>query len=291
MVAGITLITSRCLITARTSPSTSISSRTFWVSGRSRWPVASSRPRNREAAGVAPGSLRRRREVDVGQSRPRLRAEEPEGRLAQGEPDEAQVREIRRQGIDVDWSKMNAGQVADMLDYRKAQALSRARQKVGVAQCSTDAPSSVASAIIDGGTKQQAPDEDGRARTDPKVVVCAPSSARDTAFASQCTSRKSSANTPLSETRVRRPRVIGPRRKIRFPPGLQVLCHNCNLAKSELRVLPPYPKDTEGRLRAGGGIRIAPIPLHSVQRGTPTAKHRWLTIVDQRRVSSSVRWS
>ena len=45
-------------------------------------------------------------------------------------PTNAQVREIRRQGIDVDWSKMNAGQVADMLDFRKAQALSRARQKV-----------------------------------------------------------------------------------------------------------------------------------------------------------------
>ena len=129
------------------------------------------------------------------------------------------MREIRRQGIDVDWSKMNAGQVSDMLDFRKAQALSRARQKVErtVAQCSTHAPSSVASAIIDSGTKQQSLDEDVRARTDPKVVACVPSSARDTAFASQCTSRKSSAHTPLSETRVsQRPRVIGPRRKIRL---------------------------------------------------------------------------
>ena len=88
---------------------------------------------DRAAAGVAPGSVRRRREVDVGQPWPRLRAEEPEGRLAEGAPTNAQVREIRRQGIDVDWSKMNAGQVADMLDFRKAQALSRARVRAGAA--------------------------------------------------------------------------------------------------------------------------------------------------------------
>ena len=84
-----------------------------------------------QAAGFAPGSVRRRREVDVGQPWPHLRAEEPERGWRKATPTNAQVREIRRQGIDVDWSKMNAGQVADMLDYRKAQALSRARQKVG----------------------------------------------------------------------------------------------------------------------------------------------------------------
>ena len=86
-----------------------------------------------------------------------------------------------------------------------------------VAQCSAHAPSSVASAIIDSETKQQSPDEDGRERTDPKAVAGAPSSARDTAFASQYTSRKSSAHGPRSETRIQqRPRVIGPRRKIRL---------------------------------------------------------------------------
>ena len=137
-------------------------------------------------------------------------------RLAERLPTNAQVREIRRQGLDVDWTKMNAGQVEDMLDYRKAQPLSRARQKVGVAQCSADAPSSVASAIIDSGTKPQAPDEDSRTRQ-PKAVACVPSYARDTAFASQCTSWKSSAHGPRSETHAhQRPRVTGSRRKIRL---------------------------------------------------------------------------
>ena len=71
--------------------------------------------------------------------------------------------------------------------------------------------------MVDRGTKQQAPDDDGRARTDPKVVACVPSSARDTAFASQCTSRKSSAHGRGSEAHIhQRPRVIGPRRKIRL---------------------------------------------------------------------------
>ena len=42
---------------------------------------------DRAAAGFAPGSVRRRREVDVGQPWPRLRTEEPEGRMAQGDPD------------------------------------------------------------------------------------------------------------------------------------------------------------------------------------------------------------
>jgi hypothetical protein len=132
-------------------------------------------------------------------------------------PSDAQVRQLRRMGIDVDWRKMNAGQVSDMLDFRKAQQQARARQKAVVAQCSVHAPSSVASAIIDSGTKQQASDDDGRQRTAPKAVACAPSSARDTAFASQSISRKWSAHGPRSEAHIRqRPRVIGPRRKIRL---------------------------------------------------------------------------
>ena len=47
-----------------------------------------------------------------------------------GLPTNAQVREIRRQGLDVDWNKMSAGQVHDMLEFRKAQQQARARQKV-----------------------------------------------------------------------------------------------------------------------------------------------------------------
>ena len=99
-------------------------SRTCWVSGRVELASGFKKAQeDRAAAGLAAGSVRSRREVDVastGAASTDMKNQKAAWRKAT--PTNAQVREIRRQGIDVDWSKMNAGQVSDMLDFRKAQA-------------------------------------------------------------------------------------------------------------------------------------------------------------------------
>ena len=48
-------------------------------------------------------------------------------------PSDAQVREIRRQGLNLNWQNMTSGEVSDVLDFRKAQQLARARARAGAA--------------------------------------------------------------------------------------------------------------------------------------------------------------
>ena len=63
------------------------------------------RPADRQAAALAPGCVRSRREVDVGQQGRTYNMKRQNAPWRKGVPSDAQVREIRRQGIDVDWRR------------------------------------------------------------------------------------------------------------------------------------------------------------------------------------------
>src|SRR4030095_10148256 len=88
-----------------------------------------------------------------------------------GVPTAAQVREIRRQGLDVNWNQMTAGQVHDMLEFRKAQANARARARAGVEQCAIGDSSIKDSHTFEGESKPQPGPIDSVAQhTDPPHV-------------------------------------------------------------------------------------------------------------------------
>jgi superfamily II DNA/RNA helicase len=48
-------------------------------------------------------------------------------------PTDAQVREINRQGLNLNWREMTSGEVSDVLDHRHAQKIARARVRAGAA--------------------------------------------------------------------------------------------------------------------------------------------------------------
>jgi hypothetical protein len=92
----------------------------------------------KKAARIAPpqGSLTEAFEAAekwVSVNRPRAYGlKNQNARWRKGPATDAQVREIRRMGLDLNWPQMNAGQVHDAIEFKRAQSAAR-RQKKGAA--------------------------------------------------------------------------------------------------------------------------------------------------------------
>ena len=224
---------------------------------RTRYPMRSRRPRS-----------------GVNVNRPRTyRIKTQKANWRKALPTNAQVREIRRMALNLNWQTMKPGRVADVLDFRKAQQQSRARQKVGVAQCSAHAPSSVASALVDR-------ERSSRHRTRMFAYTPTPRSlsaprarpGRSPSHLDALQGNRLATGHGRRHAYHQRPRVIGPRRKIRLADlGLDgvtqtILGRGPELGEPTsngmqaalatvfgppLDAVPHFP-DTKSRMRAGG---------------------------------------